>query len=100
MLNIITKILEVHSNVLTCESSLKQKPQCHLAGGEGVGGDVEGGHLHVGEETVEILGVEDDLGERLVADALPQHDPTVQCYLGCIVPLSRQRVLTLWEASR
>lgn len=33
--------------------------------------------------------MENYLGERLVADALPQHDPTVQCYLGCFVPSHR-----------
>lgn len=58
----------------------------HLEGGEGVGGDVEGRHLHVIEETVEMVRMKDDLGERLVADALPQHDATVQRYLGCLVP--------------
>lgn len=59
-----------------------------LEGGEGIGGDVKGGHLHVVEEIVEMIWLEDDLGERLVADALPQHDAAVQRYLGCLVPLN------------
>jgi len=49
-----------------------------LEGGEGVGGDIEGGHLHVLEEVEEVLGVEDNLGEGLEADALPQHCAAVQ----------------------
>lgn len=61
----------------------------YLEGGEGVRSDVEGGHLHVIEETVEMIRMENYLGERLVADALPQHDPTIQRYLRCLVPSHR-----------
>lgn len=73
----------------------------YLEGGEGVRGDVEGGHLHVVEEAVEVIRVEDDLGERLVADALPQHDPAIQRYLGRLVPSDRQGVFVApdWLAS-
>lgn len=60
-----------------------------LEGGEGIRGDVKGGHLHVVEEIVEMLRMEDDLGERLVADALPQHDAAVQRHLGRLVPLNK-----------
>lgn len=62
------------------------RPRRYLEGGEGVRGDVEGGHLHVVEEAVEVVRLEDDLGERLVADALPQHDAAVQRHLGRLVP--------------
>lgn len=63
----------------------KKGPQSHLEGGEGVGGNVERGHLHVVEEVVEVFGLEDDLGQQLVADALPQHDAAVQRHLRRLV---------------
>lgn len=63
----------------------KPNPQSHLEGGEGVRGDVEGGHLHVVEEVMEVLGLEEDLGQHLVADALPQHDAAVQRHLWRLV---------------
>lgn len=61
----------------------------YLEGGKGVWGDVKSRHLHVVEETVEVIWLENDLGERLVADALPQHDPTIQRHLGRLVPWKR-----------
>lgn len=36
--------------------------------------------------------MKDYLGEGLVADTLPQHDPAIQRYLGCLVPSHRNRV--------
>ena len=57
----------------------------YLEGGEGIGGDVEGAHLHVGEEAGEVVRVEQHLGQRLVADTLPQHDATVQGHGGGLI---------------
>lgn len=72
----------------------------YLEGGEGVRGDVEGGHLHVVEETVEMFRMENYLGERLVADALPQHDPAVQRYLRRLVPSDGESVSATLFGSR
>ena len=49
-----------------------------LERGESVRGDVEGADLHVLEEVVEVFGVENYLGEGLVADALPEHSAAVE----------------------
>ena len=43
-----------------------------LEGRKGVGGDVKGVHLHIVEEVVEDVVVEDDLGERLMPQALTE----------------------------
>lgn len=44
---------------------------------EGIGGDVERGHLDVAEKVEELVRMKHDLGERLVPGALPQHGTTV-----------------------
>lgn len=49
-----------------------------LERGEGVRGDVEGGHLHVAEEVEEVLRVQHDLSQRLVPRTLAQHGPAVE----------------------
>lgn len=63
-----------------------QRHISHLKGGERIRGDVKRGHLHVAEEIFEVFGVEDDFGERLVPDALAQHNPTIQSHLRRLIP--------------
>ena len=58
----------------------------HLESSEGIWGDVEGGDLDVLEEVVEVIGVEQDLGQGLVADALAEHVPAAQGNLLHLVP--------------
>ena len=65
----------------------------YLEGGKGIGGDVEGGDLDVLEEVVEVVRVEEDLGQRLVARALPQHRPAVQRDLLLLVPANIGTIL-------
>lgn len=62
---------------LAPDLTAKRRRKSYLKGGECVRSNVEGGHLHVVEKIVEMLRMENYLGERLVADALPQHDPTI-----------------------
>lgn len=57
----------------------------HLKRGEGIRCDVKGRELHVAKEAVEVLGEEDGAGQRLMAQALPQHHPTVQGHLWTLI---------------
>jgi hypothetical protein len=66
-----------------------------LEGGEGVGGDVEGGDLYVLEEVEEVLRVEDNLGQRLESDTLPQHCPTVQGNLLMLIACTKRQQIDL-----
>lgn len=67
-------------------SSKKREGKTHFKSGECVRSDVKRGHLHIAEEIFEVLRVEDDFSERLVPDALSQHDPTIQCHLRRLIP--------------
>ena len=62
-----------------------------LEGGEGIGGDVEGRDLDVLEEVVEVVGVKQDLGQRLVADTLAEHGAAVQGDLLLLVAGKEER---------
>ena len=58
----------------------------YLERGEGIGGDVEGGDLYVLEEVVEVVRVQENLGEGLVAGALAKHRSAVERDLLLLVP--------------
>lgn len=58
--------------------------------GEGIGGDVKGGHFDVAEKVKELVRVEHDLGQGLVAGALAQHRATVQRNLLVFVAAERE----------
>jgi hypothetical protein len=68
-----------------------------LEGGEGVGGDVEGGDLHVLEEVEEVLRVEDNLGESLEADTLAQHCPAVQGNLLMFIACTKGQQINIYR---
>ncbi len=68
-----------------------------LEGGEGVGGDVEGGDLHVLEEVEEVLRVEDNLGQSLEADTLAQHCPTVQGNLLMLIACTKGQQINVYR---
>lgn len=67
------------------------KNDTHFKSGECIRGDVEGGHLYVSEEVVELFRAQGDLGQRLVSYAFPQHDPTVQSDIWRLVTTGEQR---------
>ncbi len=70
-----------------------------LEGGEGVGGDVEGGDLHVLEEVEEVLRVEDNLGQSLEADTLAQHCPTVQGNLLMLIACTKGQQIHIYSTA-
>ena len=80
-----------------CRQHLVSRQQL-LEGGEGIGGDVEGADLDVLEEVVEVVAVEDDLGQGLVPDALLQHSSTVESNLLVFVS-SAQCEDDLWRGA-
>jgi len=71
--------------------------QTILEGGKGVGGDIKGAHLHIVKEVVEDLVVEDDLGERLMPQALTEDHAGSQSNIRVLVasggrhPVRRRR---------
>ena len=68
----------------------------YLESGEGIGGNIKGGHFNIFEEVVEELRVEYDTREGLMTSALAQHCATVQGYLRLLVPgIHRDSVLYL-----
>lgn len=60
-----------HIGLFVCQHTNFKSGKC-------IRGDVEGGHLHVSEEIVELLRAEGDLCQRLMPYTFPQHDPAVQ----------------------
>lgn len=63
----------------------------HLEGGKSVWSDVKRRHLHVSEEVIELLWPQRDFGQRLVSDALSQHDTAVQRNVRRLVPAEKVR---------
>lgn len=60
-----------------------------LEGSESVGGNIEGAHLDIVKEEVELRRVEDDLGEGLVAQALAQDETAVESHFRVLVALEQ-----------
>lgn len=58
----------------------------YLECGKGVTGDIERVHLHIIKELVYLVRVEDNLGQHLVSQTLPQDHATVQSNLLVFVP--------------
>ena len=55
--------------------------------------------FNIGEESVEIFGLEYDFGERLVTHALAKHRATVESYLLVFIPAGRKYAQTLSASS-
>lgn len=66
-------------------SNIKANVEDYFERGKGVWGDVKGGELHVAEEAVEVLRVEDDPRQGLVPQTLSQHHSTVQSHFWAVV---------------
>lgn len=61
----------------------------YFKGGEGIWGNIECGYFDIAEKVDKVVGVEHDLGEGLVAGALPKHGAAVERDLVMLVAAKR-----------
>ena len=68
-------------------ASRPSERRTYLEGGKGVTGDIERVHFYIVKELVDLLRVEDNLGEDLVTQALSQDHAAVQSNLLVLISI-------------